>query len=181
MLCCGFFFNNLYKVKSEVVLHLGYYAKMLKNQMCQTGWARTWYNNIWPPKPGLLIGFSSRVTLCGTRAFMSMKSLEVQAEGAGIASNVPHHHARRKRGMRQTAHGLWKLLSGSELCPLKFHWTEQDIWPGKGVGSIILSRACKGVEAEFAASRTNDCLSKVCRHPLPHAFQDMKLVPCLWL
>lgn len=93
MLC---FFNNLYKVKSEIVLHLGYYAKMLKNQMCQTGWARIWYNSIRPPKPGLLIGFSSCVTLCGIRAFISMKSLEVQAEGAGIISNVPHHHARRK-------------------------------------------------------------------------------------
>lgn len=159
------------------------YAKMLKNQMCQTGWTRIWYNNIWLPKPGPLIGFSPCVTLCGIRAFISMKSLEVQAEGAVIVSNVTHHHARRKRRMWQTAHGLWKLLSGSELCPLKFHWTKQDIWPRKRVGSmIILSCACKGEEAEFSVSRTNDCLSNVCHQfSLFHSLQDMKLVLCLCL
>lgn len=141
---------------------------MLKNQICQTDWTRICYNNIRLPKPGPLIGFSPCVTLWGIRTFISMKSLEVLAKGVVIISNVTHHHARRKRKTWQTAHGLWKLLSGSGLCPLKFHWTKQDIWPWKRVGSIIiLSCARKGEGAEFWVSRTNDCLSNVFSFSLP--------------
>ena len=102
---------------------------MLKNQMCQTEWAKIWHHNNQPLNTGPSSGFPPCMTLCGSGAFLSTKSLETRAEGAVITSNGVHHHARRNRRMGQIVHGLLKLLSGSELCPLKFHWTKQDIWP----------------------------------------------------
>lgn len=79
---------------------------MLKNPMCQTDWARIWYNNSQPPNPGPLNGFSPCMTLCGSGVFLSMKSLEAQVEGTMFTSHGAHHHARRKRRMWQIVHGL---------------------------------------------------------------------------